>query len=427
MCSIAGMMDLRRDLREHAVCFRAMQESMAHRGPDQNGIFLEPNIALLHNRLSVIDPKNGRQPMTALRGDESYTIVYNGELYNTDELRDFLIREGYDFDTRCDTEVLLKSYIHWGEACLERLNGIFAFAVYEGHNRRLFIARDRMGVKPFFYALCRGAFLFASEIKGLLAHPWVEPVADRNSVREILLTGPGRTPGCGVFRGIEELRPGWCGYYDETGLHIRRYWKLEAREHRDDLETTIETVRELVNDAIRRQLVSDVPIGTFLSGGLDSGIISSLANDYMRSCGRELETFSVDYRDNRRYFQKGKFQPNTDSDYIFPLRDWLGCRHTLVVLDSEELADALYEAVEARGLPGMSDVDSPSCCSAKKSRSTSPWPSPENAPMRSSAAIPGIGTRPSAWETASPGPSPLCGGRNFSGRNTARTSIPGNM
>ena len=358
MCSIAGMIDLRRDLREQTVCFRAMQESLSRRGPDQNGIYLEPSAALLHNRLSVIDPENGRQPMTAHGGDETYTIVYNGELYNTDELREYLLRAGYDFSTRCDTEVLLKSYIHWGADCVERLNGIFAFAIYESHSRRLFIARDRMGVKPFFYALRRGAFLFASEIKGLLAHPWVEPEADADSVREIILTGPGRTPGCGVFRGIEELRPGWRGYFDENGLHTERYWKLEAREHRDDLETTVATVRELVTDAIHRQLVSDVPIGTFLSGGLDSGIISSLANDHMRSLGRELETFSIDYRDNRRYFQKGKFQPNTDSDYIFPLRDWLGCRHTLVVLDTEELADALYEAVEARDLPGMSDVDS---------------------------------------------------------------------
>ena len=370
MCSIAGMIDLRRDLREQAACFRAMQESMTHRGPDQNGVWLTENAALLHNRLSVIDPENGRQPMTTCCGEASYTIVYNGELYNTDELRDYLIRAGYDFSTRCDTEVLLKAYIHWGADCVDRLNGIFAFAVYEQHNHRLFIARDRMGVKPFFYALRRGAFLFASEIKGLLAHPWVEPIADADSVREVILTGPGRTPGCGVFRGIEELRPGWRGYFDESGLHTERYWKLEAREHRDNLETTKETVRELVTDAIHRQLVSDVPIGTFLSGGLDSGIISSLANDYMRSCGRELETFSIDYRDNRKHFRKGKFQPNTDSDYIVPLRDWLGCRHTLVVLDTEELADALYEAVEARDLPGMSDVDSSLLLFCKKIKET---------------------------------------------------------
>ena len=358
MCSIAGMIDLTRDLRDQADSFRAMRESMTHRGPDQNGTYIGPHAALLHNRLSVIDPENGRQPMTVSHGGETYTIVYNGEIYNTDEVRRELIAAGFSFDTRCDTEVILKACIHWGEACVERLNGIFAFAVWEHNARRLFIARDRMGVKPFFYSLRRGAFLFASELKGLLAHPWVEPEADRNSVLEIFLTGPGRTPGCGVFRGVEELKPGWRGWFDENGLHTERYWKLRAAEHRDSLPDTIQRVRELVTDAVRRQLVSDVPVGTFLSGGLDSGIISSLANDYMNEHGRALETFSIDYKDNRKYFQAGKFQPNTDTDYIFPLRDWLGCRHTLVVLDTGELADALYDAVDARDLPGMSDVDS---------------------------------------------------------------------
>lgn len=358
MCSIAGMIDLTRDLRAEANSFRAMQESMTHRGPDQNGTYIAPHAALLHNRLSVIDPENGRQPMTASHGGETYTIVYNGEIYNTDEVRRELMAAGFAFDTRCDTEVILKACIHWGESCVEQLNGIFAFAVWAHNARRLFIARDRMGVKPFFYALRRGAFLFASELKGLLAHPWVEPEADRDSVLEIFLTGPGRTPGCGVFRGVEELKPGWRGWFDENGLHTERYWKLRAMEHRDSLSDTIQQVRELVTDAVRRQLVSDVPIGTFLSGGLDSGIISSLANDYMNERGQSLETFSIDYKDNRKYFQAGKFQPNTDTDYIFPLRDWLGCRHTLVVLDTQELADALYDAVDARDLPGMSDVDS---------------------------------------------------------------------
>ncbi len=358
MCSIAGMIDLSRDLRTQTDAFSAMQKTMTHRGPDQNDMYIGLHAALLHNRLAVIDVDKGRQPMTAAYGRETYTIVYNGELYNTDALRQSLIAAGYAFSTRSDTEVLLKAYICWGPDCVHQLNGIFAFALWEHQARRLFIARDRMGVKPFFFAQRRGAFLFASELKGLLAHPWVEPEADVNSVREILLTGPGRTPGCGVFRGVRELKPGERGYFDETGLHIDRYWMLRAKEHRDSLPTTIETVRELVTDAIRRQLVSDVPIGTFLSGGLDSGLISSLANDYMKEQGRELETFSIDYKNNRKYFQAGKFQPNTDTDFIFPLRDWLGCRHTLVVLDTEELADALYEAVEARDLPGMSDVDS---------------------------------------------------------------------
>jgi asparagine synthase (glutamine-hydrolysing) len=356
MCSIAGMIDFNRDLR--AVDMGQMGKVMTYRGPDQKGAYIARDAALFHHRLCVIDRENGRQPMTATCGSETYTIVYNGELYNTAQLRSELKDAGHTFLGHSDTEVLLKAYIQWGSACVERFNGIFAFAIYETAARRLFIARDRMGVKPFFYTIRQGALLFASEIKGLLAHPWVQPQADRTSVWEIILTGPGRTPGCGVFKDIYELPPAYLGYFDETGLHTQRYWTLQPHTHRDNLENTIGTVRELVTDAITRQLVSDVPIGTFLSGGLDSGLICSIANTHLRRQGKRLKTFSVDYKDNQKYFQAGKFQPTSDSDYIFPLRDWLDCDHTLVTLDSLELADALYEAVEARDLPGMSDVDS---------------------------------------------------------------------
>ena len=356
MCSIAGMIDLRHDVR--TLDLREMKHAMKSRGPDQRGVFLSESAALFHNRLCVIDIENGRQPMICDWGGKSYVIVYNGELYNTAEVRDALIAAGHEFSGHSDTEVLLKAYIEWGDACVERLNGIFAFAVYEVEAKRLFIARDRMGVKPFFYTVKDGAFIFASEIKGLLAHPWVSAQADRDSVLELILTGPGRTPGCGVFKDIFELPPAYRGYFGEGGLKTERYWSLRAKEHTDSLEDTIAAVRYLVTDAIERQLVSDVPIGTFLSGGLDSGIISSVANNYMRTRGETLTTFSVDYKDNRKYFRAGKFQPNTDTDYIPGLRDWLGCEHVLVTLDTDELVEGLFEAVEARDLPGMSDVDS---------------------------------------------------------------------
>ena len=358
MCSIAGVIDFNHDLRDRAAAFAAMQASMTSRGPDQHGSYVTANAALLHNRLCVIDIENGRQPMTAALGPRICTVVYNGEIYNTDEVRDALLRLGHHFSGHSDTEVVLKSYIQWGRDCVERLNGIFAFAVWDAYEKRLFIARDRMGVKPFFYTVRDGAFIFASELKGILAHPAVEPVADRESVLEVVLTGPGRTPGCGVFRGIEELRPGWRGFFDELGLKTERYWSLKAQEHRDDLNTTIDTVRYLVTDAIERQLVSDVPIGTFLSGGLDSGVISSVASRYMADRGLPLHTFSVDYKDNLTYFHETKFQPTSDTVFIPKLRDWLGCENHLVTLDTLELADGLYEAVDARDLPGMSDVDS---------------------------------------------------------------------
>ena len=358
MCSIAGFINYKADLRAQADALTPMASAMISRGPDQKGAYITENAALFHNRLCVIDIENGRQPMTARLGQRVYTIVYNGEIYNTNEVRADLLREGFQFSGHSDTEVVLKAYIQWGEKCVDRLNGIFAFAVWDEYEKRLFIARDRMGVKPFFYAVRDGAFIFASEIKGILAHPDMEPMADRESVWEVILTGPGRTPGCGVFQGIEELRPGWRGFFGPDGLKTEKYWSLEAREHRDSLQTTIDTVRYLVTDAIQRQLVSDVPIGTFLSGGLDSGIISSVANRYMAAQGLCLETFSVDYKDNLKYFQKSKFQPNSDTQYIAYLKDWLGCENHLTVLDTEELVEALFEAVEARDLPGMSDVDS---------------------------------------------------------------------
>lgn len=356
MCSIAGMIDLSHDVR--TLDLREMKHAMKSRGPDQRGVFLSESAALFHNRLCVIDIENGRQPMICDHGGRSYVLVYNGELYNTSEVRQELMKAGHDFSGHSDTEVLLKAYIQWGGACVEQLNGIFAFAVYEVEAKRLFIARDRMGVKPFFYTVQDGAFIFASEIKGLLAHPWVKPQADRDSVLELILTGPGRTPGCGVFKDIFELPPAHRGYFDKSGLKTDRYWSLRAKEHTDSLDDTVAAVRHLVTDAIERQLVSDVPIGTFLSGGLDSGIISSVANNYMRDRGETLTTFSVDYKDNRKYFRAGKFQPNTDTDYIPGLRDWLGCENVLVTLDTAELVEALFEAVDARDLPGMSDVDS---------------------------------------------------------------------
>lgn len=356
MCSIAGMIDFANDPRD--LDLSAMQKSMASRGPDQRGQYRDRTAALFHNRLCVIDADNGRQPMSVRRDGQSYVLLYNGELYNTTELRTELCARGHTFRGHSDTEVLLSAYIEWGNRCVEHLNGIFAFAVWEPQQNRLFLARDRMGVKPLFYTIRNGALIFASEIKGLLAHPWVEPEADQNSVLELLLIGPGRTPACGVFRNIQELPPACSAVFTPDGLRRTRYWKLTAHPHTDSEADTIAHVRWLVTDSIERQLVSDVPLGTFLSGGLDSGIISSVARRRMAEQGQPLITFSVDYTDNRRYFHAGHFQPNTDTDYIPFLRDWLGCHNVLVTVGMEELADALYDAVDARDLPGMADVDS---------------------------------------------------------------------
>lgn len=359
MCAIAGELDFCSNLLEcsHSY-YQEMLSTMRRRGPDQSDLFLSENAVLLHARLSVIDLENGRQPMTERTENEDYAVVYNGELYNTDEVRAELLRLGWNFRSHSDTEVLLKAYIAWGKDCVNRFNGIFAFAVWESKQKRLFIARDKMGVKPFFYAEIGGRFLFASEIKTLLKHPLVQPEIDLHSISEIMLIGPGRTPGYGVFCNIQELPPACCGFVTANGKSIQKYWDLTDRQHTDSFEQTVEKVRFLVEDAIKRQLVSDVPIGTFLSGGLDSSIISSIAARSMAQQGRQLDTFSVYYKDNDKYFKTSKFQPNSDSQYIGIMEKYLNCRPHHVVIDSDELADALYEAVDARDLPGMADVDS---------------------------------------------------------------------
>ncbi len=353
MCAIAGIIELKRGQQ----ILEPMLATMLRRGPDDAGVWERGRCCLLHTRLSVIDPEGGHQPMVLRRGQEEYAIVYNGELYNTAELRRELIALGHRFRGHSDTEVVLSAYAQWGGACLEKFNGIFAFGVWEEHNQRLFIARDRMGVKPFFYKLQDGGLLFASEIKTILAYPTVKPEIDETGVAEVLLLGPGRTPGSGVFKGIQELEPGCCGYFDRGRLQLRRYWQLRDREHRESFAATADHVRWLVTDAIQRQTVSDVPIGTFLSGGLDSSLISAVCAGVMAGQGRRLTTFSVDYENNDKYFVPGKFQPNSDGHYIRRMQDFLDTDHHWTVLTPEDLLDALEDATKARDLPGMADVD----------------------------------------------------------------------
>ncbi len=354
MCGIAGLVG---DIPSRTILER-MQRTMRRRGPDQEGIWQGDSAALIHARLAVIDIEGGRQPMIRRIGENQYCMVYNGELYNTAELRRRLEACGHSFSTHSDTEVVLASYLEWGEACLELFNGIYAFAVWDIRKQSLFFARDRIGVKPLFFTEKNGNFLFASEIKTLLAHPDIDARIDADAVAELMLVGPGRTPGYGVFCGIREVPAGWCGTYSQRdGVRLRQYWKLEDREHTDSTEETVARVRELVCDAVERQLVSDVPLCTFLSGGLDSSIISAIAARAYAANGQKLHTVSVTYRDNDKYFQKSHFQPNSDDAFISKMNEAIGAENHLVVIDTPQLVQALFEAVEARDLPGMADVD----------------------------------------------------------------------
>jgi len=359
MCGITGWIDWQEDLTKHAAAIEAMTETLKFRGPDASGTWISAHCALGHRRLSVIDPENGSQPMIRKKADQTFIIVYNGELYNTMELRRELEARGIRFVTNCDTEVLLFAYMEWGAECLERLNGIYAFAIWNDKEQTLFLARDRLGVKPLFYSQPRGgAFLFGSEPKAILANPLVEPAVGKDGLAEIFAVGPARTPGHGVFAGMYELKPGHFMIFSRSGLKIRPYWRLVSREHPDDLPTTVRTIRDLLRDTVERQLVSDVPVGTLLSGGLDSSAITALAASwYKHNRSQPLRTFSVDYADNDKHFRSSEFQPNSDAPWVRRMSEYLGTEHVDVVFDTPELTESLKWAVHARDLPGMADVD----------------------------------------------------------------------
>ena len=353
MCAIAGMIGISsNDLVE-----KNMLQTMLRRGPDGNGIYHGDGCTLLHSRLAIIDPLGGQQPMQCSWNGQDYVIVYNGELYNTEEVRTDLKKLGHYFKSNCDTEVVLHAFVQWGEESLQILNGIFAFGVWMPAQNKLFLARDRMGVKPLFYKQRAGGLIFASEIKTILAHPEAEPILDAQGVAQILMLGPGRMPGSGVFRDIKELEPGCCGWFEDGKWTWKRYWKLCDRVHRENFEETVAHVRYLVCDAIQRQMVSDVPIGCFLSGGLDSSLISSVCSKQLSRRGERLKTFSLDYVDSKKFFKPNKFQPESDTGYIDIMSGYLDTDRRWTVMTSEQLVENLEDATFARDLPGMADVD----------------------------------------------------------------------
>lgn len=353
MCAIAGIIG--REFDDAAI--KRMLASMARRGPDGQGIVCGQGWTLLHTRLAIIDPAGGSQPMCLSFHGETYRLVYNGELYNTQEIRDALIHFGHTFTGHSDTEVLIHAYAQWGKECLERLNGIFAFAVWEENRKHLFLARDRIGVKPLFYSVIGESVLFASEIKTILASGFVNSQLDSQGAMELVLLGPGRIGSSGVFKDIKALEPGCYAEFSEGKLLYKRYWRLKDAEFSDSFEETLEKVRFLVTDSIKRQMISDVPIGTFLSGGLDSSIISAICAGEMAKDNENLHTFSVDYLDNQRYFIPGKFQPNADTNYIKIMQEYLHTIHHWSILTPEDLENVLEAATVARDLPGMADVD----------------------------------------------------------------------
>lgn len=361
MCGITGWIDWNNDLTKQADTIEKMTETLELRGPDASGTWLSRHCAFGHRRLSVMDPANGAQPMirpTKNADHHDCIVVYNGELYNAPELRKELEAIGYRFRTTCDTEVLLLAYVEWGPECVEKFNGIFAFAIWRTDEEKLFMARDRLGVKPLFYRREEGRLLFGSEPKAILAHPDVPAEVDAEGLAELFVIGPARTPGHGVWRDFHELKPGHCMLYDRDGMRVTAYWQLESSPHEHDENETAERVGALLTDTLERQLVSDVPVCTLLSGGLDSSALTALAVSYYEREGQgNVHTFSVDYVDNDKHFKSHDFQPNADAPWITRMSQHLNTVHHPVQFDTPELADALEAAVLAKDLPGMADID----------------------------------------------------------------------
>ena len=358
MCGICGYINYKDNFigkeNFHLPILKRMTDTIINRGPDAEGFWVGEHAAFGHRRLAVIDVERGSQPMKRTVCGHEFTIVYNGELYNTDELRNELKGYGYEFSTSSDTEVLLYAYIHYSEKCAEMLNGIYAFAIWDSMRQRVFLCRDRFGVKPLFYTQKDDTVIFASEIKTLFEYPCVTPALDKDGLCELFGMSPARTQGCGVYKNIKELRPARYMIIDRHKTSTKKYWQLESHTHEDDYETTIKRVRELVYDSVRRQLASDVPIASFLSGGLDSSIISAIG---AMESKEPFCTYSFDYEDNDKYFKASHFQPDSDTKWVPRMVEEFRFNHKYLICPNLALTDLLEEALYVKDLPGMADVD----------------------------------------------------------------------
>ncbi|WP_330278785.1 asparagine synthase (glutamine-hydrolyzing) [Streptomyces sp. NBC_00569] len=358
MCGITGWVSFDRDLRASADTLDAMTQTMECRGPDDRGTWTEGPAALGHRRLAIIDLPGGRQPMTAETPRGTIALVYSGETYNYTELRRELTGRGHKFTTDSDTEVVLRGYLEWGERLAERLNGMYAFAVWDGRENKLVMIRDRMGIKPFYFYETPDGVLFGSEPKAILANPLAKPRVTLDGLRELFTIV--KTPGHAVWDGMQEVEPGTVVTVDRGGLRQRAYWTLETRPHTDDRGTTIATVRSLLDDIVRRQLVSDVPRCTLLSGGLDSSAMTAIAARQLGEQGETVRSFAVDFVGQTENFVADEMRGTPDAPYVHDVAQAAGTDHRDIVLDSNDLADPEVRArvIRARDIPaGFGDMD----------------------------------------------------------------------
>lgn len=364
MCGIAGFYQLKHDVfKDYSFNLLKnklinMKNSIKHRGPNDDEIYMEGFCGLAHTRLSIRDIKGGHQPMTRRYNGKRATIVYNGELYNAYELKYRLSSYDIDLRTTSDTEIILYCYLVFGTKIFKDFNGIFAFAIYD--NNQLILARDHVGVKPLFYYLDSKQFIFASEPKGIFAYG-IKPSLNQESWCEIIGLGPAHTPGNGVFQDIKELLPGhFMTITLDDSRHIKStdtcFWKLTSRIHRNDYASTVDYTNYLIEDSIKRQMVSDIPICTFLSGGLDSSLVSSIVSSNLGD--KKLNTYSFDFLGNDINFKANSFQSTRDRPFVDIMTEYIGSNHKYLECNNQDQIDCLFEAVDARDMPCMADVES---------------------------------------------------------------------
>ncbi|RDI36901.1 asparagine synthase (glutamine-hydrolyzing) [Falsibacillus pallidus] len=357
MCGIAGWIDWTKDLSEENRMLKQMTDAIRHRGPDAEGFWLDGHAALGHRRLIVIDPDGGKQPMLYKDSENDVVLTYNGEIYNYRELKEELTSLGHQFDTESDTEVLLHAYLQWQEQCVDHLNGIFAFAIWDKNKERLMLGRDHLGVKPLFYCKRGDQVIFGSEIKALFAHPDVKPELDEEGLSEVFGLGPMRTPGKAIFKDIEEVRAGHYMIFSKEDQQTKQYWKLESKEHTDDVDKTVETIQSLLEDTVSRQLISDKPLVSMLSGGLDSSGLTAMAGKEYKENGKTLSTYSIDFVNNDADFKEDFLRRDLDEPWVKKVSEYVGTDHTSVVFPAEKLVNNLLIPMKARDLPGVGEIE----------------------------------------------------------------------
>ncbi len=358
MCGIAGWVSFDSDLTRCSHALDSMTETMACRGPDDRGVYVRTHAGLGHRRLSIIDLPGGTQPMSANTPAGEVALVYSGEVYNFQELRERLKAGGHAFRTDSDTEVVLRSYLEWGESLVDHLDGMYAFVIWDERDEKLLLVRDRMGIKPLYYYPTRDGVLFGSEPKAILANPSVPKAVDTDGLRELF--AQTKTPGWALWKGMREMVPGTLITVDRQGLRERTYWRLRATEHAESQDDTVARVREMLTGIVDRQLISDVPQGVLLSGGLDSSAITGLAAERLGLRGEQVRTFSVDFAGQEENFVPDEMRDTPDSPFVRDVAAHVRSAHKNVVLDPADISDPAVRraAVGARDIPnGFGDLD----------------------------------------------------------------------